>query len=311
MNRRFIGSILGVAVLAWLSVGLAQASQQAGASGAKAIPRTPDGKPDLSGKWKTVSSKADPMQLTAWGAKQFNYNKLPGGNGARPEDDPIMNCYRPGLARLGPPLLVPAESVVVRLEGESVPAPGGPKAMDAIMIFNAPHKVWVFYQYNQETRQIFTDGRKHPPVDPDDPPEAIATRWWNGYSTGTWDGDTFVADTTNLRDETWLDNLGHEDRELHIVERFRRVDADTLQIDRTFTDPVALAKPYTTSATLKLMPDLAFKENIVCQQYYVKKLAFGYEGLLGINDHPWQGKERTSAGPTLLGPADKTGVDKK
>ena len=140
------------------------------------------------------------MQLTAWGIKRFNYNKLPEGNEARPELDPILHCYRPGLARLGPPLLVPASSVRVRIEGESVPAPGGPAALDALVIAYSPQKVWVIYQYNQEARQIFTDGRKHPAAIEED----LSTKWWNGYSTGTWDGDTFVVDTMNLRDETWL-----------------------------------------------------------------------------------------------------------
>jgi hypothetical protein len=237
------------------------------------------------------------MQLTAWGMKAFNYNKLPEGNGARPEYDPILHCYRPGLARLGPPLLVPAESTVVRIDGEDLPPPGGPAAMDAILIRYAPKRVWLIYQYNEESRQIFTDGRGHPEVDPDD----LATLWWNGYSTGTWDGETFVVTTTNLRNETWLDNLGHENRELKIVERFRRVDAETLEIDRTLTDPIALASPYTTSATLKLSPNLAFQENVICGQYYIRKFAFGYDGLMGINIHPWQGHDRSTAAPVFTG----------
>ena len=256
---------------------------------AKSIPRTPDGKPDLSGIWKTTSFKIDPVLLTAWGTERWEYNKLPKGNGARPELDPIMHCYRPGLARIGPPLLVPAKSVVVRIDGESVPAPGGPASMDAIQIAYAPHKIYMLYQYNQEVRQIFTDGRKHPEIDEDD----LLSMWWNGYSTGTWDGDTFVVDTTNIRNETWLDNAGHEHRKLHLVERIRRVDADTLEIDRTFTDPVGLAKPYTTHATLKLSPRLTFQENVVCDQYYERKVGFGFGGLLGINDHPWQSPEES------------------
>ena len=300
MKNRFMGSILGMVVLGFSAAVFAQAptqrsSQQPGTAGA--IPRTPDGKPDLSGRWKTVRSKVAPMQLTAWGIKRFNYNKLPEGNGARPELDPILHCYRPGLARLGPPLLVPASSVRVRSEGESVPASGGPAALDAIVIAYSPQKMWMIYPYNQEVRQIFTDGRKDPAVIEED----LSTKWWNGYLTGTWDGDTFFVDTTNLRDETWLDNLGHEHRQLHIVERFRRLDAETLEIERTLTDPIALAKPYTTRATLKLTPNLTPQENVICDQYYTRKLAFGFQGLLGINNHPWQGLDRSTALPRFTG----------
>ena len=124
-------------------------------------------------------------------------------------------------------------------------------------------------------------------MDPDD----LLSQWWNGHSVSTWDGDVFVVDTTNIRNETWLDNLGHEYRQLHLVERFRRLDAETLEIERTFTDPVALAKPYVTTATLKLTRDLTFQENVICDQYYVRKPGFGFGGLLGINDHPWQSPE--------------------
>ena len=202
----------------------------------------------------------------------------------RAELDPLMHCYRPGLARIGPPLRVPASSVRVRFEGESVPPPGGPAEIDAIQIAYAPRKVWVIYQFNQEVRQIFTDGREHPEVIEDD----LLSMWWNGHSVGSWDGDTLVVDTTNIRNETWLDDQGHEHRKLHIVDRFRRVDAETLEIERTLSDPIALAKSHKTYATLKLRPNLAFQENVVCDQYYERKIGFGFGGLLGINAHPWQ-----------------------
>jgi hypothetical protein len=285
MKNRLTGSIFCVAVLAFSTAVLAQ---QPGAAGAKPIPRTPDGKPDLSGIWKTASSKADPIQLTALGTARYNYNKLPKGDGARAELDPVMHCYRPGLARIGPPLQVPASSIRVRIDGESVPFPGGPAGFDVIDIRYALHKVWVLYQYNSEVRQIFTDGRKHPEVSDDD----LLTKWWNGHSTGTWNGDTFVVDTLALRDEVWVDNFGHEQSsEMHMVERFRRLDADTLEIERIITDPKMLAKPQTTRTTLKLRQDATFLENMVCDQYYVRKVGFGFGGLLGINDHPWQSAE--------------------
>ncbi len=285
--------ILGAVVLSLLVAGVAQAQQ---AAGARPIPRTPDGKPDLQGIWKTVRSMVSAMQLTPLGRDKYTYNKLPTGDGARPEYDPIRYCYKPGLARLGQPLLVPTKSIIVRLEGQNVPAPGGLSAFDAIQIAYTPGRVWALYAYNQETRQIFTDGRPHPKIDPDD---VGSTSWWNGHSTGTWDGDTFVVDSTNLRNETWLDNKGHENRQLHIVERFRRVDAETLEIQRTLSDPIMLARPYTTSATLKLSPSMTFPENVVCGQYYYRQYAFGYDGLLGIWSHPYGGPDRSSSTPTF------------
>jgi hypothetical protein len=282
MRKYFTGVILGVTVLGFSTLGFAQT-----------VPRRADGKPDLSGKWKTATSSVSPMRLTTWGTERWEYNKLPRGNGGRPELDPMMHCYLPGLARLGPPLQVPPKSVVVRIEGVNVPAPEGPSAFDAIQIAYAPNRVLIVYNYNQEYRQIYTDGRTHPESVEDDP----YSRWWNGFSTGTWNGDTFVVTTTNLKDETWLDNLGHEGRQVRIVERFQRIDADTLQIDRTITDPVALAQPYTTTATLKLTPNMEFRENVLCDQYFFRSFAFGYDSLLGIWTHPSSSADRSSAGP--------------
>jgi len=281
MKNRLMGSIVLVVVLAFSSGAF---TQQPGAAGARAVPRTPDGKPDLSGIWKTVSFTLGSVALTNWGAEKYDYNKLPKREGGRPDLDPIMHCYRPGLARIGPPLQVPLKSIRVRIEGESVPFPGGRTEFDVIEIRYAPRKVWMVYQYSREVRQIFTDGRQHPEAVEDD----LLTRWWNGHSVGKWDGDTFAIETTNLRNETWLTNFGHEHRDLRLVERIRRVDAETLEWERTFTDPTALAKPYTTRATLKVRQDLTLTENVICDQYYVRKVGMGFGGLLGTNAHPWQ-----------------------
>ena len=94
MKKRLMGSIYWMVVLAFSGVVLAQTE------GVQAIPRTTDGKPDLSGIWRTVSSEVEPIQLTDWGVARYNYNKQPERDLVRPELDPIMHCYRPGLARI-------------------------------------------------------------------------------------------------------------------------------------------------------------------------------------------------------------------
>ena len=70
-----------------------------------------------------------------------------------------------------------------------------------------------------------------------------------GYSVGHWDGNTtFVVEAVGFNEKTWLDRLGHAHSEqLHVTERFRRVDRDHLELDITMTDPKALAKPWTTT----------------------------------------------------------------
>ena len=281
MKNRFMGWIFGVVVLAFSVVGLAQATQQSGSVGP--APRTPDGKPDLSGNWVADRgarfSKAArderhvELTMTRWGEVQYLWNTEPIIHQGyyepierqRIELDPIFHCYPPGVVRLGPP-------TDTDVGGGSV-----------IAILQTPRLVTIVFQRRNSVRYIYTDGREHPK-----PLELT----WNGHSIGRWDGDTLVVDTIGLRDETWLTSDGHEhSTQLLVVERFRRVNADTLEIDRTLTDPIALAKPYTSRVELRLRPNSDLNDNRNtndCAHYRVRKPGFGkgMGDLLGISDHP-------------------------
>ena len=72
-----------------------------------------------------------------------------------------------------------------------------------------------------------------------EPPEI---RRWLGDSIGHWEGDTLVVDTTNFNDQP---ALGSADRNLHVIERFTRVDAKTLRYKFTVEDPTVWTKPWT------------------------------------------------------------------
>jgi hypothetical protein len=69
-----------------------------------------------------------------------------------------------------------------------------------------------------------------------------------GYSTGRWDGDSLVVETSGFNDKTWLDTeRGHPATEaLHVSERFRRRNFGTLEVVATIDDPKAYTKPWTT-----------------------------------------------------------------
>ena len=68
---------------------------------------------------------------------------------------------------------------------------------------------------------------------------------WMGDSTGHWEDGVLVVETMNFNDKTWLDRRGvPHSEELRVVERIRRVGDDTLQIDITMEDPVALVEPW-------------------------------------------------------------------
>ena len=68
-----------------------------------------------------------------------------------------------------------------------------------------------------------------------------SVRRWQGDPRGHWDGDALVVDTTNFSDRT---NVRGSDEQLHLVERFRRVDANTLMYEFTVDDPTAFTKSW-------------------------------------------------------------------
>jgi len=100
----------------------------------------------------------------------------------------------------------------------------------------APDRVLQHMQYHDLWRTIWTDGRQLP-KNPDPA--------WNGYSVGRWEGDTFVVESNGYDDRTWLDHFGnpHSDQ-MHLVERYKRVNIDTLELDMTLTDPKTYTAPW-------------------------------------------------------------------
>jgi hypothetical protein len=78
-----------------------------------------------------------------------------------------------------------------------------------------------------------------------------------------WEGDTPVVDPASFRDASGLDPVGHPHTEdLHIVERIRRTDPETLVFNFTFDDPKAYTKPWDVYLTFKLVKDGIMTETI-------------------------------------------------
>jgi hypothetical protein len=89
---------------------------------------------------------------------------------------------------------------------------------------------------------------------------------WFGYSVGHWDGDTLVVDTAGMNDKTWIDSGGHPHSEdLHVTERFKRLDFGHINLEIKIDDPKAYTKPWTASYGLALMPDTEMLE-YVCNE---------------------------------------------
>ena len=77
-------------------------------------------------------------------------------------------------------------------------------------------------------------------------------RLWNGDPRARWEGDTLVVESTNFSPKSEF--MGSSNN-LHLVERFTRVDADTLNYEVTVTDPTVWTKPWTALIPLKRTDD--------------------------------------------------------
>ena len=124
-------------------------------------------------------------------------------------------------------------------------------------ILQARDRVVIIFEYQSLVRHIFLDGRKHPKdLDPT----------YMGHSIGHYEGDTLVVDTLGFNDKTWLDSRGlpHTDA-LHVVERIRRVDHDTLQDEITIEDSKAYTRAWTAQKFYILKPDWEIQEYVCAE----------------------------------------------
>lgn len=82
---------------------------------------------------------------------------------------------------------------------------------------------------------------------------------WDGDSRGHWEGQTLVVDTANFNNKGWIATNAASGRikgvmqteKTHVVERFTRVDAETIKYDVTIDDPAMYTKPWTVSIPLE------------------------------------------------------------
>jgi hypothetical protein len=112
-------------------------------------------------------------------------------------------------------------------------------------ILQTPDAVTVYAEMNHDTRTIRLDGRPHLPP---------TIRLWMGDSIGHWDGNTLVVDTTNFNDGGGYygsagGNFGW-DRNLHLIERFRLLDTDTLLYQFEIDNPTAFTRPWKGELTM-------------------------------------------------------------
>ena len=105
-----------------------------------------------------------------------------------------------------------------------------------MQLFQTPDHVVVLNEIH-DSRIIPLDGRPRPDIE-----------WWTGESRGVWEGDTLVVETTNFSDKH---GYRGSTKGRHLVDRFTRVDADTLPYEFTISDPATWPAPWTARIPMK------------------------------------------------------------
>lgn len=208
-------------------------AQIAFAQAPQTIARTASGKPDLHGIWQAqtrasydlqthvarhdmpagmgvVVGNDIPYQPWALEQKQANF-------AARATADPLGKCYLPGVPR------------IMTMEYP-------------FQIFQEEDHVAITFEWTQVFRLIYTNGKD--PLYP-------GIESWMGDSRGHWEGDVLVVEVGDFNNKTWLDASGnfHSDA-MHVTERYRLVDANTIAYEATIDDPGVYTGPWTISLSL-------------------------------------------------------------
>jgi len=130
---------------------------------------------------------------------------------------------------------------------------------NSYQIIQTPAQVIIVSEMIHNVRVIPTDGSPHPPAN---------VRMWDGDSRGHWEGNTLVVDTTNFNNKGWIATSAATGRvkgipqteALHVVERFTRADADTLNYEVTITDPAMYSAPWKVAIPLSRDDDYRMYE---------------------------------------------------
>jgi len=193
-------------------------------------PRGPNGKPDFSGVWQNDGYDPERPEGAAGGPPKTAFFDIAFGLTGAPPYQPwaeeLASRRKSAFSKDNP------DARCLPLGALQMMAHPLPKK-----IVHAPGLLVILHERNMEFRQIFTDGR---PLPTDPNPS------WSGYSSGAWEGDTLVVHTAGFRDGLWADFNGSPLTDsARLTERFRRPAYGRLEVEITVDDPKAYTRPWT------------------------------------------------------------------
>ena len=223
------------------------------------VPRAKNGRPSLSGLWQTESAPPEMLKRLIPDATN--------GVGEEPLSEYFINIlsdFKPNEEPLLPAAAEQFQQHAADFSRESPLPRCLPEGMPLVEMAPAPYKIIetpgvtvMLYERDTTFRQIYTDGRKLPP----DPQPS-----WLGYAVGRWQGDAFIVDTIGFNDRGWLDARGHTHSErLHLTERFHRLDVGHMELQITIDDPGTYSRPFTIKLKQRLLPDTDLLESVCAE----------------------------------------------
>jgi len=281
--RRFVMAIAATAAFASSVVFAQSSATQPAASGASPAaaakqpagpaPHLPNGKPDLSGHWAnpytpdmavkgTVLDPKTLKPLAVSGAALSDAKPAAIGGGQRTFDLPYTEW---GLKRW--------KSYDPVNDGDYA---GSCMPFGMSRNINSPHglqivqndgSIALLFEQNTWFHWVPTNGMKWP---------ADLPASWNGVSTGRWDGDTLIVETTGFNGYTRLDTAGHpHSKQLKLINTFTRIDARTVQHTVTVHDPKTYTQDWMNVRTWRLKPPSDVIMEYSCEENNLGNLTSG------------------------------------
>jgi hypothetical protein len=288
MKYRFL--VMLIAACLSFSIGVVPIAGQTPGIVAKTVPkassppRTADVQPDIQGTWTNYDNtpfqapspedEASLAALRVWfppgdqtGPGDFNLSDGPAGASRNARRKAMVVEPESGRVPVRPEAAAKKDYALAHLTDSweyqtpwercitrGVPAgifPGGYGA--GYKIVQVSGLVVIYYEMIHEARIIPVDGSPHPPQ---------TIHLWNGDSRGHWEGNTLVVDITNYNDKGSIaTNIASQamrgigqSEQLHVVERFTIVDANTINYEATIDDPKMYTRPWKVAMPINRDP---------------------------------------------------------
>jgi hypothetical protein len=218
------------------------------------MPRTADGKPDMTGVWQGGSTRPGTWEEANSGPglggtpaaaapaaapavprqppqpapyQEWAKAKVQESFDRRAIDDPTARCLMGGIPRTTTVGLFPMQ------------------------IIQTPTQVAMLYEYFHEFRVIPLNAKHPDDIEPS----------YMGDAVGHWEGDTLVVDVIGFNDRTWIGPVGSFHSEaMHVTERYTRVDYNRINYEATVEDPKVLTKPWVIRSSIMLRPGTRLRE---------------------------------------------------